>query len=141
VIRPREADRAGLARQPDAEVLAAEGRGAVEPQEQIAAGRHRDAVRDDGLVRLREIVRDAVAVQRHLGVGRVEDLDPVAGARLGERVVGHELVDDQLAVDLRGHRRLGRGVRRVVAAGDDIVGRAAGRQQRERGHPGGQDSH
>ena len=82
---------------------------AVEPHDQVSARGHDGAVADDALAGHREVVRHAVAAQRNVDVGRVQDLDPGArGAGLvvhRQRVGRHQLVDHQLAVHLGRHRR------------------------------------
>ena len=94
------------------DVRRARRRAAVEPQHQVAVGRHDRAVADDALAGHREVVGDGVAAQGHVHVGRVQDLDPGPG-RAGlvlhrERVGRHQLVDHQLPVDLGRHRRTAR---------------------------------
>ena len=98
---------------------------AVQPEQEMAARAHHHPGPDDRLGRSGEVVGERVSGQRDIAVGRVVDLDPVAGQTglvlQGHAVRGHDLVDHDAPVDLRGERRGWRGWRGVGSA----IGRSA----------------
>jgi hypothetical protein len=109
-IRAREAEIRGLRGQLHVEVRRALGGITVEPQHHAPLGGHDHVLGHHRLARLAEVVGERVALDGHVGVGRVVQLHPVGGRHLvvehGERVGGHDLVDDELAVDLGRYHRL-----------------------------------